>query len=314
MHENIKISDIEPLITEIDTDRVVLQSLALPAAGSRNIRIDVLRLDLLHPVISGNKWFKLKYHLQKAKQLQKKGILSFGGAWSNHLVATAASAQLAGLSAIGIVRGEAPPQLSPTLLDAQHYGMHLQFIPRTQYADERTIVNGMTEKYPEYLVVPAGGQSDLGVRGAAEILSLVSKNDYTHIAAAAGTGTMLAGLLHTSQPDQVVLGFSSLKISDPDNNTLISFVRQYSDHAGLQMIYQYHFGGYARMNDTLLNFMNDLYEQYQLPTDLVYTGKLFYGISDLVANNFFPMNSRLLVVHSGGLQGNRSVKPGILRF
>lgn len=314
MHENIKISDISPLNTDIDTSKVITQSLSWPATAAQQLPIDVLRLDLLHPVISGNKWFKLQYHLRNAMAQGKKGLLTFGGAWSNHLVATAATARLAALSAIGIVRGDKPAHASFTLQDAMDYGMELQFIARTAYADETALVNEMQKKYPDYLIVPAGGQSPAGVQGAAEILSLLPHQQYTHIACAVGTGTMMAGLLQASLPHQSVIGFSSLKFPDREHNSILDFLRQQSPHSNFQLIYDYHFGGYAKKNAALIASMNRLYEQYQLPTDLVYTGKLFYGLSDLVEKNYFPANSRLLVIHSGGLQGNRSLAPGILRF
>ncbi len=310
MHENIKITD--KTVTVVDIHKAFLQPLLLPEAAARDILIDVLRLDQVHPVISGNKCFKLKYHLLNATEQKKKGVLTFGGAWSNHLVATAYAAKDAGLSCIGIVRGEKPAYLSNTLQDAVGYGMELLFISREQFAADND--QYWKDHYPDHLVVPHGGGGEEGIRGAAEILQLVNADIYTHIACAVGTGTMFAGLVRASLSHQQVLGISSLKIADPQRNSILDFVQRHVHQTNFQLFYTYHFGGYAKKNEALLQFMNRLYDLYHLPTDLVYTGKLLFGITDLINNNFFHANSRLLIVHSGGLQGNRSLAPGILRF
>jgi 1-aminocyclopropane-1-carboxylate deaminase len=315
-HENIKICDIRNLFRNstyhqsIDLHKAVIQTLPLPALAEAGIAADLLRLDLIHPVISGNKWFKLKYHLKAALEAGSKGLLTFGGAWSNHLVATAAAAAAAGLPCIGIVRGERAAQLTPTLQDAENSGMILQFVNRTEYADEAVLQLRMQERYPEYYLVPQGGQGPEGVRGAAEILQLVADpSQYTHIACAAGTGTMMAGLVEASIPQQLVLGFSSLKLSDTIHNSLTAFLEAQTQKRNYQFIWQYHFGGYARKTALLTDFMRELFQRTAIPTDIVYTGKLLYGVNELAKEKFFPLQSKLLVIHSGGLQGNRSL-PG----
>lgn len=273
----------------------------------------MLRLDLIHPVLSGNKWFKLKYYLQQAKA-QNRGILTFGGAYSNHLVATAIACKLEDIPAIGIVRGESAPTLSPTLLEVQTYGMQLRFVSRTTFQDDQALIASMQKAHPGYLVVPAGGQGETGVRGATEILSLANLQAYTHVACAIGTGTMFAGLIKALLPHQHALGFSSLKIADHEHNSILDFVKTYAGPSRFSVMYDYHFGGYARKNSTLIAFMNDLYETYALPTDFVYTGKLMYGIDELIHKDYFPADSRILLIHSGGLQGNRSLPAGTLSF
>lgn len=317
-HENIKICDIRNLFRpstyhqSIDLDKVIIQSLPLPALSMAGITADVLRLDLVHPVISGNKWFKLKYHLQAALETGSKGLLTFGGAWSNHLVATAAAAAEASLPSVGVVRGERPEQLSPALQDAANAGMSLIFVSRTAYAEEAALHIAMLQQFPGYYLVPQGGQSEAGVRGAKEILQLVpDAAQYTHIACAVGTGTMMAGLVEASDPQQQVLGFSSLKLSDTVDNSLTAFLRSHTAKSNYQFIWQYHFGGYARKTAALTDFMRTLFQQTAIPTDIVYTGKLLYGLNELAKEKFFPANSRLLAVHSGGLQGNRSLPAGL---
>lgn len=297
----------------VDCTKAIVQSLSSETWHRKGVHVDILRLDLIHPVLSGNKWFKLKYHLQQAQHEQKKGILTFGGAYSNHLVATAIACKLEGLAAIGIVRGEPVTTLSPTLQEAQAYGMQLQFVTRAVYQEEQTLMAAMKQAWPGYLIVPAGGQSEAGVRGATEILSLTDRAAYTHIACAMGTGTMFTGIIKSLLPHQHALGFSSLKIANQDNS-LLSFIQAHTSSPSCSILYNYHFGGYARKNNSLIAFMNELYQVHGLPTDFVYTGKLMFGVSDLIHNNYFPCNSRILIIHSGGLQGNRSLPPGTLNF
>jgi 1-aminocyclopropane-1-carboxylate deaminase len=298
----------------IDYAKAIVQPLPCQAWHKKDVFVDTLRLDLIHPVLSGNKWFKLKYHLQQARQQRKKGILTFGGAYSNHLVATAIACRLEGMPAIGIVRGEPAPTLSHTLQEAQDYGMQLQFVSRAAFTDEEAMIAAMEQANPAYLVVPPGGQSEAGIQGATEILSLTDQAAYTHIACAVGTGTMFTGLVKGLAPHQQALGFSSLKIADREHNSLLSLVKAHTSSDSFTFLYDYHFGGYARRNNILIAFMNDLYQAQGLPTDFVYTGKLMYGINDLIHKDYFPGNTRILAIHSGGLQGNRSLPPGTLNF
>ncbi|OQP63211.1 hypothetical protein A3860_25310 [Niastella vici] len=312
----MKTMSVNKVITQsVDLTKAVVQPLAGNLLHNKQVAIDVLRLDRIHPVISGNKWFKLKYHLQEALQQNKTGILTFGGAWSNHLVATALACQQAGLASIGIIRGEQPLVLSATLQEVQEYNMQLQFVPRNEYSDEATIIPALQEKYPDYYIVPQGGQSHLGVLGAAEIGQLTQIKSYSHVSCAIGTGTMLAGLVHAALPHQQVIGICSLKMPATENNSLNSFVKPYAANGKQYTIfYDYHFGGYARKTGELISFMNTIYQQHEMPTDFVYTGKLLFGIMHLVQNSYFEPGSRILIVHSGGLQGNRSLPGGTLTF
>jgi 1-aminocyclopropane-1-carboxylate deaminase len=278
------------------------------------VSADVLRIDLLHPVVSGNKWFKLKYHLNEALQRRSEGIITFGGAFSNHLVATAWAAREAGLAAIGVIRGEEPKHYSPALQDMIDYGMQLKFVNRAQFADEETLQKKIAQEFPQYFMVPMGGQSKLGVKGAAEILPLADGRKYSHIICAVGTGTMMAGLLQAAAPHQQVIGISALKVSAIENNTIESFIAENNPGKAFRLVYDYHFGGYARHTPALLQFMNRLYEEQGIPTDFVYTAKLLFAVDHLVQNGHFPPGSSLLIIHSGGLQGNRSLAPGTLTF
>jgi 1-aminocyclopropane-1-carboxylate deaminase len=286
-----------------------LQPIILREAVQDNITTHVLRLDRLHPVISGNKWFKLKNYLQQAHRSAANPIITFGGAWSNHLIATAFAAREARLDAIGIVRGEKPRVLSTTLSAALQYGMQLEFISRRDYAEKSSahFLLQLSLRYPGAYIIPEGGAGPPGIRGSEDILRITDTSRYTHILCAIGTGTMFQGLIRASLPGQSVVGVPVLKGIDP----LILSPDQ-SERA--QVLNGYHFGGYARHPPELIDFMNEFYRETTIPSDIVYTGRLFYALRDSIRRNFFPVSSRILVIHSGGLQGNGSLKPGLLEF
>lgn len=270
--------------------------------------VDVLRLDLIHPSISGNKWFKLKEYLKEAKELNKRSLLTFGGAFSNHIVATAAAANNSGFKSIGIIRGEKPAKLSDTLNDAVDFGMKLYFISREDY--KKKIIPSDVSLQDAY-VINEGGYGKMGAEGAKEILNQVDLSNYDYILAAVGTGTTLAGLIEAANPVQNVIGISVMKNNfslQQEVENLLSGRREF------HLFHDYHFGGYAKYNQELIDFMNEWHRATHIPSDFVYTGKLFFAINDLIRKNYFSPGSKLLVIHSGGLQGNRSLPKGTLIF
>lgn len=279
----------------------------------KQVQVDVLRLDETDTVISGNKWYKLKGYLKDAEAQGKETILTFGGAFSNHIVATAAAAKAAGKKAIGVIRGEAPPQLSHTLQDAQQYGMQLFFVSREAYRDKK-IPPAIFEQYDsgQMYVVGEGGYGTKGREGASDILKECSSEAYTHIGAAVGTGTMLAGLAASALPFQKIVGISALKGNTELHHQVNALLPE--PEKNFEVLHDFHFGGYAKRTPELLQFMNDWYHDTGIPSDFVYTGKLFFAVDQLIQNNFFAAGSRLLLVHSGGLQGNRSLPKGTLIF
>ncbi|HEX6334925.1 MAG TPA: pyridoxal-phosphate dependent enzyme [Flavisolibacter sp.] len=276
--------------------------------------VDVLRLDLIHPVISGNKWFKLQKYLADAVTAGKKGIVTFGGAWSNHIVATAAACHLQGLQSVGIIRGERPATPSHTLKQAAAFGMQFHFISREEYKNSpMTAALNLVSDAQHWYIVPEGGYGPKGMEGAATILDLLQTDNLTHIICAAGTGTMAAGLLAGSRPQHQVVAISVLK----NNHGLADAITALSgpqERTRLQVQHEYHAGGYAKYDDALLSFMNDWFRHTGIPSDFVYTGKLFRAVDDMIKTGWFPGNSHLLVIHSGGLQGNRSLPKGTLIF
>ncbi|HEX6915727.1 MAG TPA: pyridoxal-phosphate dependent enzyme [Chitinophagaceae bacterium] len=277
----------------------------------RNIHCEVLRLDQIHPVVSGNKWFKLRYYLADAKASGCSTIATFGGAWSNHLVATAFACREAGLRSLGIVRGEAPAALSSTLRDAMAYGMELVFVSRTRFHQKDEIKNGFGQ---EYFWVDEGGYGIRGMEGAAGILDLVPENNYSHIICACGTGTTLAGLVQASAQWQHCVGITVLKGHTSLAAEVNRLVVETNKQNRFTVVHDYHFGGYAKHPPELLEWMNDLWRQTGLPTDIVYTGKLLFAVKDLIQKQFFDSGDKLLIIHSGGLQGNRSLPEGTLEF
>jgi 1-aminocyclopropane-1-carboxylate deaminase len=292
-----------------------VEKIDLPVLHIHNITLNVLRLDKIHPVISGNKWFKLKYYIKEALEKNNNHIITFGGAYSNHIVATACVAAKAGLKSTGIIRGEEPATLSHTLKDAMAYGMQLVFISREDYhqKNDPEYIRTLLQKHPNTCIIPEGGEGEKGILGAEEIMNLADQTAFTHLLCAVGTGTLLKGLANNSLPQQQVIGIPVLKGFDnwlqEQAVTMKASVIQ-----RIHLNNDYHFGGYAKNNDALFAFMNQLYEQTNIPTDFVYTGKLLFAVFDLIKKNYFPKGSSLLVVHSGGLQGNRSLAKQILIF
>ena len=281
-----------------------------------DLHVDVLRLDKIHPEISGNKWFKLKYYLENAKKEKKSLLISFGGAYSNHLLALAAAARLNGFSSAGYIRGEGPDRLSHTLQLAKEYGMELRFLSRSEYdLKKKSILLGNWEENDQNsFLIPEGGAGIEGIRGTEEILFLLPLRSFSHICTAVGTGTTMAGLMNSTGPGQKVIGISVLKGTRNLEPIDISWIRTGVNPAKIQMVHEYHFGGYAKYTPSLIDFMNQTFAESGIPTDFVYTGKLFFSVIRLAVMQLFPPSSRVLVLHTGGLQGNLSLTPGLLGY
>ena len=288
-----------------DLKKITTDKIHPPFLQNKNVELDVLRLDKIHPVISGNKWFKLKYHLDNFNAGNYYGIITFGGAWSNHIVATACTCYLKKIKCIGIIRGERPQQLSDTLLEAANYEMDLKFISREMYSQKTTdeFLGSIKKEFPGYYIIPEGGSGKEGEKGAGEILQYADGKNYTHIACAVGTGTMLNGISAAASANQNILGIVALKGWKAENET-----------NNIEMFLNYHFGGYAKYDLTLIDFMNEFFRLTNIPTDFVYTGKLAFALFDLVKKDHFPPGSKILMIHSGGLQGNASLQKGSLIF
>lgn len=275
-----------------------------------HIHAAMLRLDKIHPEVSGNKWFKLKYNIAAAKAHNNTGILTYGGAYSNHIAATALACREAALPCTGIIRGEEHNgQLNHTLQTAENNGMKLVFVSREDYRNDK----GGETLYPGYHVVPEGGHNALGAKGCEEILSIFPTTNYTHILCAVGTGTTLAGLINSAAPHQQIIGIPVLKGAQYLEKEVTDLLHP-NNTTRWQLLYEHHGGGYAKKSPALIDFINTIYKETGIPTDIIYTGKLVMAFRDLVQQGYFPANSNILLIHSGGLQGNLSLPPGVLSF
>ena len=292
-----------------------------PLAVKEDYQVDVLRLDQLHPEVGGNKWFKLKYNLECAKSQGHTTILTFGGAFSNHIAATAAACQLAVMSCVGIIRGEETNRTNPTLLKAEAAGMRLHFVSRTQYNQKETpeFKQYLLQQFGPHYLIPEGGNNGEGLKGCMEIVP--PNSDYDYILCACGTATTFAGILASAKSNQKVIGISVLK----GENTLPAKAQKLvraafpsklvkidgNEELEKEKILQscitnaYCFNGYARFHQDLLCFKTAFEEKSSIPLDHVYTAKLFYAAMDLIAKRKFKIGSKMLIIHSGGLQGNR---------
>lgn len=290
-------------------ENITVDDIFLQAWKNHDIKASVLRLDKIHPVISGNKWFKLRYYLDDAVSNNKSTIITFGGAWSNHIVATAAACKMKNLRSIGIIRGKAEKYLSATLSQAAGYGMELVFIDRDKYSEKELPEN---IKDSNSYIIHEGGWGKMGSKGAATILDLVEKEEYSHICCAVGTATMMAGLITAAPSKATTIGINVLKNKPEAEENILSLID--SPEKKYLLIDDFHFGGYAKKTAELIAFMNHLYAETGVPSDFVYTGKLFFAIDNMIKQGFFPGNSDLLIIHSGGLQGNISLSKGTLIF
>jgi 1-aminocyclopropane-1-carboxylate deaminase len=266
------------------------------------ISLYLKREDLLHPIISGNKFRKLRYNLEEAKNRNQKVLLTFGGAFSNHIVAVAGAGKEYGFETIGIIRGEELQYKiddNPSLLQAQQLGMKFVFISREAYRQKENLdfIEYFKTKFGDFYLLPEGGTNGLAIKGCEEILSR-SDSEFTHICSSVGTGGTITGIINSSANNQNIIGFSSLK-----GDFLKNDIAKFANKENWSVNCDYHFGGYGKVTDQLIEFINNFYLEHQIPLDPIYTGKMIFGILNLIENNYFPPNSKILAIHTGGLQG-----------
>jgi 1-aminocyclopropane-1-carboxylate deaminase len=283
-----------------------IQYLSSSLLSEKDVRLAILRLDEVHPLVSGNKFFKLKYNLDEARKRGKDTVLTFGGAYSNHIFATASAASTEGLKSIGIIRGEDGDLNNPTLLHAREMGMQLHFVDRERYRNKTSpeFHRQLQSLVGDCYLIPEGGTNGLAIVGTKEILT-EAHSGFSHICVSIGTGGTFAGLSGSVHPDQSLLGFSSLKgeFIRKEMDDLIS-LHQVIPRGALEIRTDYHFGGYAKVKPELIDFIRWFYSQFQIPLDPIYTGKMAYGVWDLIQQNHFPSGAHILMIHTGGLQGN----------
>ncbi|WP_223265845.1 1-aminocyclopropane-1-carboxylate deaminase/D-cysteine desulfhydrase [Vicingus serpentipes] len=296
---------------EINENNIPLIEIFDSVLESKNSRLFILREDLIHSEISGNKWRKLKYNIQEAKNKKSNTILTFGGAYSNHIAATAAAGKKHGLNTIGVIRGEEISPLNPTLQLASDNGMIFKYVSREEYRNKNTsdFIKLLRQEYGNFYMVPEGGSNTFAVKGCTEIVNNISIN-FDVICCACGTGGTIAGIIASTEKQ--VYGFPALKggvFLKEEINTLISdYTEKYKnvvENRNWDLITDYHLGGYAKVNSDLVSFVQEFNKKHNIPLDLIYTGKMLYGIFDLLNNSEELNNKTIIAIHTGGIQGNK---------
>ncbi len=267
-----------------------------------SVKVFIRREDLIHPFVSGNKFRKLKYNLLQAKKENQHTLLTFGGAYSNHIAATAFAGKEHGFQTVGVIRGEeleTKIHENPTLLFAQDCGMKFEFVSRDAYRmkDTANFIENLREKHGSFYLVPEGGTNEFAVNGCEEILNKADE-DYDFICCAVGTGGTISGLINGSFEGQKVLGFPALK-----GDFLQKDIRNFAKNNNFSLLNEYHFGGYGKVTSELIEFINSFYKKNKIPLDPIYTGKMVFGVIDLIQKDYFPKNAKILLIHTGGLQG-----------
>ena len=276
------------------------------ALSDRRVELWIKRDDLLHPIVSGNKWRKLKYALNHALYNQADTLISMGGAYSNHLHALAFSGQQLGMKTVAFVRGERPAQLNPTLTDLQQWGMQLDFVSRSDYRQLRQYKNydSLPNLASGQYWLPEGGATDLALQGVGEIMSEL-KQEFDVLMVACGTGATLAGLIAAAPVDMQILGVAALKGGDFLNADVKQLLPQTITQQNWQILLDYHFGGFAKYTSELKLFMREFAAKHDVALDPIYTGKLLFAFYDLLNQGYFKPGQRILILHTGGLQGAR---------
>jgi 1-aminocyclopropane-1-carboxylate deaminase len=266
-----------------------------------NVRLLIKCEYLNHPLVSGNKWWKLRYNLVEAARLGKKRLLTFGGAYSNHIYATAATANELGFELVGIIRGEETLPLNSTLAFAKGKGMQLHYVTREDYRKktEPDFQKKLTDLFGDFYLIPEGGTNELAVKGCEEFGKQLNREvEFDYLCLPVGTGGSIAGMISGFDAEKKIIGFPALKGAQ----FLEREIRTYTDKENWQLMYDYHFGGYAKSKKELTDFMEQFERAHNIPLDPIYTAKMMFGIFDLVKQGFFKRGSTLLIVHTGGLQ------------
>ncbi|WP_104734584.1 1-aminocyclopropane-1-carboxylate deaminase/D-cysteine desulfhydrase [Hanstruepera ponticola] len=266
------------------------------------ISLKIKREDAIHPLVSGNKYRKLKYNILEAQESGKSSLLTFGGAYSNHIAAVAMAGKKFGFKTIGVIRGEeisTKAKDNPTLDFAQQNGMQFHFVSREDYRNKYDLefMNRLGERFGDFYLIPEGGTNSLAVKGCEEIVTKTDKA-FDYICCPVGTGGTISGIINASFENQKILGFPALK-----GDFLKKDISKFANKSNWNLITDYHFGGYAKINEALISFINDFKMEYDIQLDPIYTGKMLFGIMDLIEKEFFEKGSKILAIHTGGLQG-----------
>lgn len=278
-----------------------LQRVEHTVFDNNGITFYIKRDDLIHSEISGNKWRKLKYNLQEARAQKKDTILTFGGAFSNHIASAAAIGKQKGFKTVGVIRGEEQVE-NPTLTRAKENGMQLYFVSRDEYKQkgETDYQVELRNRFGNVYIIPEGGANELGAQGSEEIVNEIDV-DFDYICCDLGTGTTFSGVINSIVKEQYAIGFSALKGEDKLTEAVQKFEK--IKRKNWHISFDYHLGGFAKRSTKLEEFIKEFREETNVPLDPIYTGKMAFGILDLAKKDYFKKGSSVIMVHTGGLQG-----------
>lgn len=283
-----------------------LQPITHPLFAHYQVKVSIKRDDQIHPIISGNKWRKLYYNLAHAKTKQLKGIVSFGGCYSNHLHALAYACQQQQLEAIAIVRGEHTSQNNYTLTWAKHWGMKLNFVDRKTYKlrQDLNYLDALQRQYPDHLIVPEGGSNQLALQGVGRVVEeLEQQCTYNSLLVPVGSGGTLAGLIKQDNNRHDILGIAVLKQSDYLLNEVNTLLTNEKAYPRWRIENSYHGGGYAKFTAKDANKILAFSKETGIPFEPIYSGKMLLAFLDLLTKGYFTTNQHIVLLHTGGLQG-----------
>lgn len=287
-----------------------LQSICNTLTKRHKVTLSIKRDDLIHPLISGNKWRKLAHNLAEARHNNTTQLVSFGGAYSNHIHALAAAGQRFGFDTVGIIRGEEDPS-NPTIADAKNFGMTIKYVTRKEYKrrHDQDFILQLQQQYPEAMIIPEGGTNLAALKGVSEIIGEISDVNPDFICTPCGSGGTTAGLITSAASTTQIVSIPVLKGSNYLVNEINKLVRQFNiTNNNWDFIEGYDFGGYAKVTPELIEFITRFYDETAIKLEPVYSGKMFFAIFDLIKRGYFAPGSRIVAIHTGGLQGINGLK------
>ena len=301
---------------QINENAAILQKISLPNT-IKEVEVYLKREDLIHPQISGNKWRKLKYNLQFAKDNSYDTLLTFGGAYSNHIHATASAGKIFSFKTIGIIRGEEHLPLNNTLSDAKIDGMEIFYVDRSTYRNKHSekFIEELKTKFGNFYLIPEGGTNQLAIKGCKEIVTDI-KIDYDYIITACGTGGTISGIICGNTGNNKIIGIPVLKGAQFLYSEIYKLVNIFSGkvYNNWQLNYNYHFGGYAKVTKELVLFMLEFEKVNDILLEPIYTGKMLFALKEMINNGEIKKGSKVIAIHTGGLQGRRGMKQTIEKF
>ncbi len=305
------IQNISQLIKlNINEEAAILQKVKMPFVDDA-IEVYLKREDLLHKTISGNKWRKLKYNLLQAEKDDQNTLLTFGGAYSNHIHATSGAGKIFGFKTIGVIRGEEHLPLNSTLASAINNGMEIHYVDRTSYREKREeyFIDKMYDKFGEFYLVPEGGTNNLAVKGCTEIIDDIDI-EFDYVFSGCGTGGTFSGLVCGLDGKKKAFGVSALKGADFLNNEINGYIKNYSgnDYNNWELKLDYHFGGFAKIKKDLIEYMHEFEKENNILLEYIYTSKMIFAIYDMIKNGELKKGSRVIALHTGGLQGREGME------